>query len=347
MGVEKAGDDRRDVAAAELHRGGDAQQAAHRRIGRARGRRLVVGHQRARLVVERAAGLGRRQPPRRAVDQAEADAILEGGQRARDGGRRAAQARGRAHQAALLHDAHEDRQLVQTIHGIIPLNGRVICILLSFTTQRDRIYLQAATIGRANSAVNCSCLCGAIAYEVDAPLERIVHCHCQTCRKTHGAAFSSVTAVPREKFRWVRGQELLGAFESSPGKFRRFCTRCGSQLMAERAAQPVVLLRLGCLDTPVSDRPQVHIWRSDAAPGTTPRGAVPRKGGGPHMSPQDGSGFLSFHRDELAAQTLAGQGAGRPPSGPSCPTSTAPSSRCCPTCSRPRSMRAAGPWPRC
>jgi predicted pyridoxine 5'-phosphate oxidase superfamily flavin-nucleotide-binding protein len=29
------------------------------------------------------------------------------------------------------------------------------------------------------------------------------------------------------------------------------------------------------------------------------------------MSPQDGSGFLSFHRDELAAQSLAGQGAGR------------------------------------
>lgn len=29
------------------------------------------------------------------------------------------------------------------------------------------------------------------------------------------------------------------------------------------------------------------------------------------MNPQDGSGFLPFHRDELAAQALAGQGAGR------------------------------------
>ena len=48
-----------------------------------------------------------------------------------------------------------------------------------------------------------SCLCGAVAYEADAALERIVHCHCQTCRKTHGTAFSSVTAVPREKFRWT------------------------------------------------------------------------------------------------------------------------------------------------
>lgn len=110
-----------------------------------------------------------------------------------------------------------------------------------------------------------SCLCGAIAYQADAPLSRIVHCHCRTCRKTHGAAFSSVTAVPREGFRWTRGSELLAAFESSPGKIRRFCTRCGSHLMAERVAQPVVLLRLGCLDTDATDRPQVHIWRSDGA----------------------------------------------------------------------------------
>jgi hypothetical protein len=127
-----------------------------------------------------------------------------------------------------------------------------------------------------------SCLCDGVAYEADASLGRIVHCHCQTCRKTHGTAFSSVAAVPREKFHWVRGQELLGAFESSPGKFRRFCTRCGSHIMAERTAQPVVLLRLGCLDTPVAapvmtDSPQVHIWRSDAAPWYDPKAQFPEK----------------------------------------------------------------------
>ena len=52
MRVEEARDDRRDVAAAELHRRGDAQQPAHRRVARADRRRLVVGDERARLVVE-------------------------------------------------------------------------------------------------------------------------------------------------------------------------------------------------------------------------------------------------------------------------------------------------------
>lgn len=116
-----------------------------------------------------------------------------------------------------------------------------------------------------------SCLCDAVAYQAEASIMRIVHCHCRTCRKTHGAAFSSVAAIPRHSFRWTRGSERLGAIESSPGKFRRFCTHCGSHVMAERIDQPVVLLRLGCLDTDVADVPQVHIWRSDGAPWYEPK----------------------------------------------------------------------------
>lgn len=120
-----------------------------------------------------------------------------------------------------------------------------------------------------------SCLCGAVAYEVDAPPGPIVHCHCRTCRKAHGAAFSSVMAVPRAAFRWLRGEADLGEFESSPGKFRRFCRNCGSQVFAERPARSQVLLRLGCLDTPVTMRAEGHIWRSDAASWYDPKQILP------------------------------------------------------------------------
>jgi hypothetical protein len=120
-----------------------------------------------------------------------------------------------------------------------------------------------------------SCLCGSVAYEVDAPAGPIVHCHCQTCRKTHGSAFSTVTNVPRERFRFVKGEELLNAFESSPGKFRKFCSRCGSHIVAERVNQPTVLLRLGCLDTPIDDKPRAHIWRSGAASWYDPKLELP------------------------------------------------------------------------
>ena len=122
--------------------------------------------------------------------------------------------------------------------------------------------------------LNGSCLCGGVSYQADADVSRIAHCHCRTCRKTHGAAFSSVAAVPRGNFAWTRGAELLGSFESSPGKLRHFCTRCGSHIMAERTDQPTILLRLGCLDTTVGGRPQVHIWRSEGAPWFDPKTPV-------------------------------------------------------------------------
>src|SRR6516164_5623013 len=114
-----------------------------------------------------------------------------------------------------------------------------------------------------------SCLCGSVAYEVDAPTSPIVHCHCTTCRKTHGAAFSTVMPVPRQSFRWLRREELLSSFESSPGKLRRFCIRCGSHIVADRPNQPSVLLRLGCLDTPVTDRPKLHMCDPRPRAGTT------------------------------------------------------------------------------
>lgn len=118
-----------------------------------------------------------------------------------------------------------------------------------------------------------SCLCGAVAYEVDGPPGNIVHCHCRTCRKAHGAAFSSVMPVPRAAFRWLRGEGELRAFESSPGKWRRFCGTCGSQIVAERPATAYVLLRLGCLDEAPPAECVGHIWRSDGAPWYDP--AVP------------------------------------------------------------------------
>ena len=123
--------------------------------------------------------------------------------------------------------------------------------------------------------LNGSCLRGSVAYEVDAPLGAIIHCHCQTCRKAHGAAFSSLAAVPRASFRWTRGEGLLTSFESSPGKFRRFCSRCGSQIVAERAGQPTIMLRLGCLDTQVKGEPKAHIWRSDCAAWYDPKEILP------------------------------------------------------------------------
>jgi hypothetical protein len=110
------------------------------------------------------------------------------------------------------------------------------------------------------------CLCGAVRYEAGPLTGPIIHCHCSTCRKAHGSAFASTARVARAAFRWVQGGESVRSFESSPGKRRHFCPQCGSQLMAEWADAPEVILRLGSLDGDPGVRPIAHIWTELKAP---------------------------------------------------------------------------------
>ena len=111
-----------------------------------------------------------------------------------------------------------------------------------------------------------SCLCGAVRYEIDGLSGPINHCSCQTCRKAHAAAFTSTAAVDRAHFRWLTGLGELSSFESSPGKLRHFCSICGSHLVAERAVQPHVILRVATLDDDPGQKPELAIWRSHEVP---------------------------------------------------------------------------------
>jgi len=104
-----------------------------------------------------------------------------------------------------------------------------------------------------------SCLCGGIRYELDAEPGAIEFCHCRTCRKSNGTAYGANAPIAASDFRIVAGAELLKAFESSPGKQRYFCERCGSPIYSQHQKRPGILrLRIGLLDTPTSARPRIH-----------------------------------------------------------------------------------------
>ena len=111
-----------------------------------------------------------------------------------------------------------------------------------------------------------SCLCGSVRYEVDRLDMAIAHCHCVTCRKAHAAAYASKAGIMREHFRWTAGEERLCAYESSPGKLRRFCSVCGAHVMAERPSQPHVILRVATLNDDPGSQPVMHIWTSHDVP---------------------------------------------------------------------------------
>jgi hypothetical protein len=111
-----------------------------------------------------------------------------------------------------------------------------------------------------------SCLCGAVEYEIDSIDMPIAHCHCRTCQKAHAAPFASTAGIMREHFRWLKGEDKLSSFESSPGKLRYFCSVCGSHLVAKRVNQPHVIVRVATLDEDPCIAQQMHIWTSHDVP---------------------------------------------------------------------------------
>jgi hypothetical protein len=121
-----------------------------------------------------------------------------------------------------------------------------------------------------------SCLCGAIGYEALRLSSPIGLCHCRTCQKAHASAYAPTARAHRSEFRWTRGADLVAGFESSPGKIRHFCPRCGTHLMAEWVTMDQVIVRVGSIDTPLDERPAVHIWMSQASPWLEPAAGMPR-----------------------------------------------------------------------
>lgn len=109
-----------------------------------------------------------------------------------------------------------------------------------------------------------SCLCGGISFEVEEPIAGIEICYCTQCRKAQGAPLAANIPVLSEQLHWHKDQDLMKAYESSPGKRRFFCTVCGSPMFSERDSLPGVMrLRAGLLDEPISVRPISQAYVAD------------------------------------------------------------------------------------
>jgi hypothetical protein len=111
------------------------------------------------------------------------------------------------------------------------------------------------------------CLCGAVAFRITGPLGPVVYCHCSQCRRATGTAFAANANVARSALAFLSGADGLTEYESSPGKFRAFCSRCGSPIYSRTDADPAhVRIRLGTLDQDPGARAVLHIWVAAKAP---------------------------------------------------------------------------------
>ena len=110
-----------------------------------------------------------------------------------------------------------------------------------------------------------SCHCGIVAYECGPLIGPYGHCHCKTCQKVHAAPFITTGPIDLASFRWTRGAYIVAFHETSPGKRRHFCPRCGTHMVAIYTESGLATLRIATLDTPLETKPAGHIWVSDKA----------------------------------------------------------------------------------
>lgn len=115
-------------------------------------------------------------------------------------------------------------------------------------------------------AIEGSCLCGLVRYEIDQLASPIGFCHCLTCQKAHSSVYAPTARVEPLHFRWLQGQDLLKSFISTPGKARLFCSQCGSHILAIKEGQDQWILRVATLNADPKVRPAVHIWTSHDVP---------------------------------------------------------------------------------
>ena len=115
-----------------------------------------------------------------------------------------------------------------------------------------------------------SCLCGAVRYEIDGPIEHTSNCWCTMCQKQHGAASGPYANVATRALRFVQGAGMLTRYASSPGVERTFCTVCGSTLTWQaEATRERIGITLGTFDTPYEGKVTRELYVEDK-PGWLP-----------------------------------------------------------------------------
>lgn len=109
-------------------------------------------------------------------------------------------------------------------------------------------------------------MCGAVRYEVDAPLEVAGYCHCTRCQRRTGGSVSVSARVTPGSYRIARGDDLVVVYRPDDGFTKAFCSRCGSALYSQNQENPDILsVRMGTFDTDPGLRPSYRQFVAYAA----------------------------------------------------------------------------------
>jgi hypothetical protein len=100
------------------------------------------------------------------------------------------------------------------------------------------------------------CVCGAVRFEVTAPLAVAGYCHCTRCQRRTGTGSSAQVRVAPDSVRIVAGEEHVRWYRPPDGFEKAFCEECGSALFSRpRDDSRIAAVRLGAFDGDPGVRP--------------------------------------------------------------------------------------------
>lgn len=102
------------------------------------------------------------------------------------------------------------------------------------------------------------CLCGAVRYRVSGAVTPPAACHCDMCRRHHGAPGTFVGA--RRAAVEITGEAEILWLASSPQLERGSCRRCGSKLFVRSPEGDELDITIGSLDRSDDVAVVKHIW---------------------------------------------------------------------------------------
>src|SRR5688572_3323333 len=111
-----------------------------------------------------------------------------------------------------------------------------------------------------------ACGCGAVRFEVSAPLVSASYCHCTRCQRRTGTAASANARLAPGSLRITAGEDELRTWAPEGGAEKVFCGLCGSAVLSRRPGGDWLGVRLGSLDGDPGIRPQWHQYVAYAAP---------------------------------------------------------------------------------
>ena len=110
------------------------------------------------------------------------------------------------------------------------------------------------------------CGCGAVRFEVTAPLGASGYCHCTRCQRRTGTAASANAQLPPGSLRLLQGEDRLRSWAPEDGFEKLFCGDCGSALFSRKPGTTEMAgVRLGAFDEDPGVRPGWHQYVNYAA----------------------------------------------------------------------------------